>query len=66
MKFATFFVALGALFGLAMAEDLFKRLPVCSELGGPCDYRQFRCCTNQNLVCVCIFLHCEKPRHGND
>lgn len=52
MKFTVIALALFA--GLASAGVLEERLPVCSDEGGPCDYRQFRCCTDQRLYCVRI------------
>ena len=32
MKLSVFAIAIGALFGMAMADDLLKRIPVCGEL----------------------------------
>ncbi|KAJ6785896.1 hypothetical protein PWT90_05537 [Aphanocladium album] len=49
MKFTVVAFALFA--GLVSAGVLDERRPMCSEEGGPCDFRLFECCNNQQLYC---------------
>ncbi|XWW98048.1 hypothetical protein V2A60_006044 [Cordyceps javanica] len=44
-------VAFALLAGLVSAGVLEERRPVCSDEGGPCDFRLFECCSNQRLYC---------------
>lgn len=45
-------VAFALFASLASAGVLDERRPMCSNEGGPCDFRLFECCTNQRLYCV--------------